>query len=258
MVVTKEKPKQILRVALVFWICLTVCVCPKMCLAGSVAISGSVCDCTTRVDIGDAKVYFEFYMPGKLELTIKKIATDTTGSFIYGFTDSLLEHRIYYMIVDNRYVTLRSQFILENSTRLDTCLTKTGEQKKVEGYGILIDGIVRNNQGDPLIEATIGAKIDDKIQLSPLKMTDSTGEFSWVFESRFLGRKLNWKISKDGYLDSRGAFLIDKDKTLDVTLAPIIFPEIKTPNKKGNLVEDYIVPLGALGAWTIALIRTAF
>jgi hypothetical protein len=225
--------------------------------ADNVPMCGSVCDCNTRLDIANAEIYFEFFKPGELNYLTKdsvSAITDTTGAFCHGFSDSLLEHRIYYTAVRDGYVTLRSEFILGNNTRIDTCLTKIGEQKKVESYGIFIDGIVRNDQGDPLTEATIDAKIDDKIQLSPLKMTDSTGEFSWVFESRFLGRRLNWKISKDRYSDSKGDFLIEGDKSLYVTLAPLLPPPKEKTRR--SLKRDILAGVSLVGMYMGMLVLT--
>ena len=242
-------------VLVILWTCLISCVCASICLGDNIHICGSICDCNSRVDITDAEVYFRYYKPGESELTTDTLTiTDSTGTFCYAFSDSLLEHRIYYDIVKERYITLRSEFILGNSTKLDTCLRKIGEDRKAESYGIFINGIVRNGQGDPLTEATVDAKIDDKIQLSPLKMTDSRGEFSWVFESRFLGRRLNWKISKDRYSDSKGDFLIEGDKSLYVTLAPLLPPPKEKTRR--SLKRDILAGVSLVGMYVGMLVLT--
>ena len=178
----------------------------------------------------------------------------------HDFDGNDLQRIVNYYVRKQDYIQVNGQFILNTGLKIKACLWPIGHEVSKESlqFPKIITGLVKSDKGHPVTKAIVRATIEDSADSLPQEFTNSVGEFKWSFHPSVFGRKLQWNISKDGFLDSKGDFLIDKDYSLYVTLVPKKPSVSIAPEKKRDLLRDYIIPLGAFGAWAAALIVTAF
>ena len=220
-------------------------------------------DCDLSIPLSSAIVFYKVWTPDPVEGGSYfgeevEMETDIWGMTSFKFPIAHRDRQIEYRVKKEGYVPTSGHLILQTGLTIKVCLSREGKLKeqRFDSLQVSVNGVVKDTVGQPIKDATIVAEIENGPLLCPQQLTNSSGEFSWAFESRYLDHRLNWKISKDGYLDSRGNFLIDKDKSLYVTLAPKTSLDSRTSEK--NVLKDYIIPLVAATAWTAALIATAF
>lgn len=227
----------------------------------TVQVYWKIQDCITSIPLDSVTIYFIIWdpkagqdIPGACTIAL------SPGIFCQGFDISDLQRKVRYYIRRPDYIQVNGEFNLNTGLEIEVCLWPIGYTPTKENVPStkLITGIVKSDKGKPITAAIIRATIGDSSDSLPQEFSNSVGEFKWSFHPSVFGKNLQWNISKDGYLDSKGNFLIEKDQSLYVTLAPKKSSVSIAPEKKRDVLKDYIIPLGAFGAWAAALIATAF
>ncbi|MCK4403632.1 MAG: hypothetical protein KAW02_00955 [candidate division Zixibacteria bacterium] len=228
----------------------------------AVSVCWWVQDCSTKLPLDTAVVYLRIWDPdlGSGEYFFHHCTTTSSGLVSYPFDVDDLQRKVRYYVRKPGYIHATGEFILNTGLDIEVCLWPIGYKAPKENAQspAMITGIVKSDKGEPITAAIIQAAIEDSSDSLPREFSNSFGEFRWSFHPSVFGKKLQWNISKDGYLDSKGNFLIEKDQSLYVTLASVPSPAPSPPEKKKGFLKKYGPRVAVFGVWAAGVIIGAW
>jgi len=215
-------------------------------------------DCSTSQPLDSAFVYIIIWDPGsgKGRYSTAECTTRTSGYISHEFPAYHIQRKGLYYIRKSGYIQANGEFIVNTGLNIDVCLWPIGSEPsgEIKQPPRIITGIVKNNEGNPLMGATVKAIAGEGRDSLAQEFSNSRGEFKWSFHPSLLNKSIYWQISKDGYLDAKGDFLIEGDKSLYVTLAPLLPPPKEKTRR--SLKRDILAGVSLVGMYVGMLVLT--